>query len=179
MPANRTSKPTGAITSPGYRHRHGQERSVAATMLNQSKTAHQAEIDAACEVIDFLRFNVDYLVRIYGEQPISSPGVWNRMEYRPLEGFVLAISIMLLLWVLSWLLVFGILALPGVGDALLKSYPVLASGAGELLQVGLARRVISSGGWITLLLLLGLTTVAGIDCRRQSAELGRIEPATC
>jgi 1-pyrroline-5-carboxylate dehydrogenase len=64
----------------------------AATMLNQSKTAHQAEIDAACETIDFLRFNTDYLVRIYEEQPISSPGVWNRMEYRPLEGFVLAVS---------------------------------------------------------------------------------------
>ena len=64
----------------------------AATMLNQSKTAHQAEIDAACETIDFLRFNAEYLVRIYEEQPISSPGVWNRMEYRPLEGFVFAIS---------------------------------------------------------------------------------------
>jgi 1-pyrroline-5-carboxylate dehydrogenase len=64
----------------------------AATMLNQSKTVHQAEIDAACEVIDFLRFNVDYLVRIYREQPISSSGVWNRLEYRPLEGFVLAVS---------------------------------------------------------------------------------------
>jgi 1-pyrroline-5-carboxylate dehydrogenase len=61
-------------------------------MLNQSKTVHQAEIDAACETIDFLRFNADYLVRIYGEQPISSQGVWNRMEYRPLEGFVFAIS---------------------------------------------------------------------------------------
>jgi 1-pyrroline-5-carboxylate dehydrogenase len=64
----------------------------AATMLNQSKTAHQAEIDSACEVIDFLRFNAEYLVRIYEEQPISSPGVWNRLEYRPLEGFVLAVS---------------------------------------------------------------------------------------
>ena len=64
----------------------------AATMLNQSKTAFQAEIDAACETIDFLRFNAEYLVRIYEEQPISSPGVWNRMEYRALEGFVLAIS---------------------------------------------------------------------------------------
>ena len=61
-------------------------------MLNQSKTAHQAEIDAACETIDFLRFNAQYLVRIYEEQPISSPGVWNRLEYRPLEGFVFAIS---------------------------------------------------------------------------------------
>ena len=64
----------------------------ASTMLNQSKTAHQAEIDAACETIDFLRFNAEYLVRVYEEQPISSPGVWNRLEYRPLEGFVLAIS---------------------------------------------------------------------------------------
>jgi 1-pyrroline-5-carboxylate dehydrogenase len=65
---------------------------TAATMLNQSKTAHQAEIDAACETIDFLRFNAEYLVRIYQEQPISSSGVWNRLEYRPLEGFVFAIS---------------------------------------------------------------------------------------
>ena len=64
----------------------------AATMLNQSKTAHQAEIDAACELIDFWRFNVSYLARIYEEQPASSPGVWNRMEYRPLEGFVFAVS---------------------------------------------------------------------------------------
>jgi 1-pyrroline-5-carboxylate dehydrogenase len=64
----------------------------AATMLNQSKTAHQAEIDAACESADFLRFNVDYLTRIYAEQPASSKGVWNRLEYRPLEGFVFAIS---------------------------------------------------------------------------------------
>ncbi|HET7759844.1 MAG TPA: L-glutamate gamma-semialdehyde dehydrogenase [Gaiellaceae bacterium] len=65
---------------------------VAATMLNQSKTAHQAEIDAACEVIDFWRFNVEFMIRIYEEQPVSSPGVWNRLEYRPLEGFVFAIS---------------------------------------------------------------------------------------
>ncbi|MFN0155668.1 MAG: L-glutamate gamma-semialdehyde dehydrogenase [Gaiella sp.] len=64
----------------------------ASTMLNQSKTVHQAEIDAACETIDFLRFNCSYLTRIYEEQPISSPGVWNRLEYRPLEGFVFAIS---------------------------------------------------------------------------------------
>jgi 1-pyrroline-5-carboxylate dehydrogenase len=68
------------------------ETLVAATMLNQSKTSHQAEIDAACEVIDFWRFNVEFMVRIYEEQPVSSPGVWNRMEYRPLEGFVFAIS---------------------------------------------------------------------------------------
>ncbi|HXG75849.1 MAG TPA: L-glutamate gamma-semialdehyde dehydrogenase [Gaiellaceae bacterium] len=65
---------------------------TAATMLNQSKTAHQAEIDAACEVIDFWRYNADYLVRIYSEQPYSPTGTWNRMEYRPLEGFVLAVS---------------------------------------------------------------------------------------
>src|SRR5215831_179325 len=65
---------------------------VAATMLNQSKTAHQAEIDAAAELIDFFRFNVQFMLRIYEEQPVSSQGVWNRMEYRPLEGFVFAIS---------------------------------------------------------------------------------------
>jgi len=64
----------------------------AATMLGQSKTAHQAEIDAACELVDFLRFNVQFMHRIYEEQPISSPGVWNRMEYRPLEGFVFAVT---------------------------------------------------------------------------------------
>src|SRR5436190_48073 len=64
----------------------------AATMLGQSKTAHQAEIDAACELVDFLRFNVKYMTRIYEEQPISSPGVWNRLEYRPLEGFVFAVT---------------------------------------------------------------------------------------
>src|SRR5215510_3994330 len=52
----------------------------AATMLNQSKTVHQAEIDAACELIDFWRFNVQFMIRIYEEQPISSPGVWNRLE---------------------------------------------------------------------------------------------------
>ena len=64
----------------------------AATMLNQSKTAHQAEIDAACELTDFFRFNVQFMTRIYEEQPISSPGMWNRMEYRPLEGFVFAVT---------------------------------------------------------------------------------------
>jgi len=64
----------------------------AATMLGQSKTAHQAEIDSACEVIDFWRFNVSYMTRIYEEQPVSSPGVWNRLEYRPLEGFVFAVT---------------------------------------------------------------------------------------
>ena len=65
---------------------------VAATMLNQSKTAHQAEIDAAAELIDFWRYNVEFMLRIYSEQPVSSAGVWNRMEYRPLEGFVFAVS---------------------------------------------------------------------------------------
>src|SRR5687767_4485997 len=64
----------------------------ASTMLGQSKTAHQAEIDAACELIDFWRFNVEYVTRIYEEQPQSAPGTWNRMEYRPLEGFVLAVT---------------------------------------------------------------------------------------
>jgi 1-pyrroline-5-carboxylate dehydrogenase len=64
----------------------------AATMLGQSKTAHQAEIDAACELIDFFRFNVEFMTRIYSEQPNSSHGIWNRMEYRPLEGFVFAVS---------------------------------------------------------------------------------------
>jgi 1-pyrroline-5-carboxylate dehydrogenase len=64
----------------------------AATMLGQSKTAHQAEIDAACEVIDFWRFNVEFMLRIYAEQPVSGPGTWNRMEYRPLEGFIFAVS---------------------------------------------------------------------------------------
>ncbi|MDQ2787875.1 MAG: L-glutamate gamma-semialdehyde dehydrogenase [Chloroflexota bacterium] len=64
----------------------------AATMLGQSKTAHQAEIDAAAELIDFWRFNVSYIPRIYAEQPLSSAGVWNRLEYRPLEGFVFAVT---------------------------------------------------------------------------------------
>ncbi|WP_297707342.1 L-glutamate gamma-semialdehyde dehydrogenase [uncultured Eudoraea sp.] len=64
----------------------------AATMLAQSKTIHQAEIDAACELIDFLRFNVSYMSQIYSEQPESSDGIWNRVEYRPLEGFIYAIT---------------------------------------------------------------------------------------
>src|ERR671933_1672179 len=64
----------------------------AATMLGQSKTVHQAEIDSACELIDFWRFNIEFMLRIYAEQPISSPGTWNRMEYRPLECFVFAVS---------------------------------------------------------------------------------------
>jgi 1-pyrroline-5-carboxylate dehydrogenase len=64
----------------------------AATMLGQSKSPYQAEIDAACELIDFWRYNVYFAKKIYNEQPESGPGVWNRMEYRPLEGFVLAIT---------------------------------------------------------------------------------------
>ncbi len=64
----------------------------AATMLGQSKTAFQAEIDSACELIDFLRFNVHFAEQIYREQPASSPGIWNRMDHRPLEGFVYAIT---------------------------------------------------------------------------------------
>jgi 1-pyrroline-5-carboxylate dehydrogenase len=64
----------------------------AATMLGQSKTAHQAEIDAACELTDFWRFNVEFMTRIYKEQPRSAPGTWNRLEYRPLEGFVFAVT---------------------------------------------------------------------------------------
>lgn len=64
----------------------------AATMLGQSKNAFQAEIDSACEIIDFLRFNVHYMTEIYSEQPISSPGIWNRVEWRPLEGFVYALT---------------------------------------------------------------------------------------
>ena len=64
----------------------------AATMLGQSKTAFQSEIDAACELIDFWRFNVQYAQEIYAEQPISSPGVWNMSDYRALEGFVYAVS---------------------------------------------------------------------------------------
>jgi 1-pyrroline-5-carboxylate dehydrogenase len=62
------------------------------TMLGQSKNAYQAEIDSACELIDFLRFNVHFVSEIYKQQPISSPGIHNRLEYRPLEGFVLAIT---------------------------------------------------------------------------------------
>ncbi len=64
----------------------------ACTMLGQSKNVYQAEIDAACELIDFLRFNVHFLSEIYKQQPISSPGMHNRTEWRPLEGFVLAIT---------------------------------------------------------------------------------------
>ena len=64
----------------------------AATMLCQSKNVYQAEIDAACELIDFFRFNVQYMSQIYKEQPESLPGVWNRLEHRPLEGFIFAIT---------------------------------------------------------------------------------------
>ena len=64
----------------------------AATMIAQGKTVHQAEIDSACELIDFLRFNVQYMTEIYRQQPISSKGIWNRVEQRPLEGFVYAIT---------------------------------------------------------------------------------------
>jgi len=64
----------------------------AATMLGQSKNAYQAEIDSACELIDFLRFNVQYMTEIYKVQPESGPGIWNRLEWRPLEGFVFALT---------------------------------------------------------------------------------------
>jgi 1-pyrroline-5-carboxylate dehydrogenase len=64
----------------------------AATMLGQSKNAYQAEIDSACELIDFLRFNAHFMAKIYTEQPDSSKGIWNRMEHRPLEGFVFALT---------------------------------------------------------------------------------------
>ncbi|MCF6294820.1 MAG: L-glutamate gamma-semialdehyde dehydrogenase [Flavobacteriaceae bacterium] len=67
-------------------------RMNAATMIAQSKNVFQAEIDAACELIDFFRFNVEFMTEIYANQPISSPGIWNRMEYRALEGFVYAIT---------------------------------------------------------------------------------------
>jgi len=64
----------------------------ASTMLNQSKTAHQSEIDAVCESIDFLRFNVHFAEQIYDNQPLNAPGMWNRMDYRPLEGFVYTVT---------------------------------------------------------------------------------------
>ncbi len=68
------------------------DRMNAATMLAQSKNVYQAEIDAACEMVDFFRFNVQYMTQIYKEQPDSQPGMWNRLEYRPLEGFVFALT---------------------------------------------------------------------------------------
>jgi 1-pyrroline-5-carboxylate dehydrogenase len=64
----------------------------AATMLGQSKNAYQAEIDSACEIIDFLRYNVQYMSEIYSDQPYSAPGTWNRIEWRPLEGFIYALT---------------------------------------------------------------------------------------
>ncbi|NPA37445.1 MAG: L-glutamate gamma-semialdehyde dehydrogenase [Chlorobi bacterium] len=64
----------------------------AATMLGQSKNPFQAEIDAACELADFYRFNVQYMTQIYTDQPESAPGIWNRLEYRPLEGFIFALT---------------------------------------------------------------------------------------
>ena len=64
----------------------------AATMIAQSKTIHQAEIDASCELIDFLRYNVEFMTKIYADQPASNSDMWNRVEYRPLEGFVYAIT---------------------------------------------------------------------------------------
>jgi 1-pyrroline-5-carboxylate dehydrogenase len=64
----------------------------AATMLGQSKNAYQAEIDAACEMIDFLRYNVKFMAEIYKQQPVSAKGIWNRTDYRPLEGFVYALT---------------------------------------------------------------------------------------
>ena len=86
------SAPPSSCARPSFSPGPWRTTLIAATMLNQSKTAHQAEIDAACELIDFLRFNVEFMTRIYTEQPVSSPGVWNRLEYRPLEGFVFAVS---------------------------------------------------------------------------------------
>ncbi|AQY21552.1 1-pyrroline-5-carboxylate dehydrogenase [Riemerella anatipestifer] len=64
----------------------------AATMIAQSKNVHQAEIDSACEFIDFLRFNVEFMTELYSEQPVSDNGIWNRSEYRPLEGFCFAVT---------------------------------------------------------------------------------------
>lgn len=64
----------------------------AATMIGQSKNVHQAEIDSACELIDFLRFNVEFMTEMYSEQPVSDSGIWNRVEYRPLEGFCFAVT---------------------------------------------------------------------------------------
>ena len=68
------------------------DRLNAATMIGQSKNVHQAEIDAACEFIDFLRYNVEFMTEIYSEQPVSDAGIWNRSEYRPLEGFCFAVT---------------------------------------------------------------------------------------
>ena len=70
----------------------------AATMLGQSKTCHQAEIDSACELIDFFRFNVAFYEQLLKEQPQSGPGMWNRLEHRPLEGFVFAVLPVRMSW---------------------------------------------------------------------------------
>lgn len=78
---------TAELISTKYRHHMN-----GATMLGQSKNVYQAEIDSACEIIDFLRFNVHYLSQIYQQQPLSPQGIHNRLEYRPLEGFVLAVT---------------------------------------------------------------------------------------
>lgn len=64
----------------------------AATMLGQSKNIYQAEIDAVCELVDFFKFNVQYMTEMYAQQPESAPGIWNRLEYRPLEGFIFALT---------------------------------------------------------------------------------------
>lgn len=76
-----------ALLSKKYRYKIN-----AATIIGQSKNPYQAEIDSACELIDFFRFNVDYMTRIYSDQPISGDYLWNRVEYRPLEGFVFALT---------------------------------------------------------------------------------------
>lgn len=68
------------------------DRINAATMIGQSKNVHQAEIDSACELIDFLRFNAEFMTEMYSEQPVSDQGIWNRVEYRPLEGFCFALT---------------------------------------------------------------------------------------
>ncbi len=78
---------TAELIAGPYRHKLN-----AATMLGQSKNAFQAEIDASCESIDFLRYNAHFMTEIYRDQPASSAGVWNRMEYRPLEGFIFALT---------------------------------------------------------------------------------------
>ena len=87
----RSARPS-SFAPPSSSRGRGARRSSRRRCSDQSKTVHQAEIDAACELIDFWRFNVEFMIRIYEEQPRSSPGVWNRMEYRPLEGFVFAVS---------------------------------------------------------------------------------------
>ena len=87
-----TTGPRSSSRPPTCSPARGATTLNAATMLGQSKTAIQAEIDAACELIDFWRFNVHFARGILAEQPISSPGVWNRIDHRPLEGFVYAIT---------------------------------------------------------------------------------------